>query len=80
MFSSLGTAMSIMRPVNVRPIVKQKLVSLDGKVLEDLGAVIPDCFFWFYSPVFTALKTVPSAYGPVYYRGHIVVYLCVLGP
>ena len=52
-FLSLGTAMSIMRPVcffivdqnNVRPIVKQMLVSLDRKVSEDLDVVIPDYFF-----------------------------------
>ena len=52
---------------NVRPVVKQMLVSLDGKVPEDLGVVIPDYFFWFYSPVFTVLKIVLSTYGPVYY-------------
>ena len=51
----------------VRPIVKQTLVSLDGKVPEDLGVVIPDHLFWFYPPVFTVLKIVLSTYGPVYY-------------
>ena len=34
------------------------LVSLDEKVPEDLGVVIPDYFFWFYPPVFTVLKIV----------------------
>ena len=52
---------------DVRPIVKQMLVSLDGKVTEDLGVVIPDYFFWFYPPVFTMLQIVLGIYGPVYY-------------
>ena len=52
---------------DVRPIVKQMLVSLDGKVLEDLGVVIPDYFVWFYPPVFAVLEIVLSTYGPVYY-------------
>ena len=51
----------------VRLIVKQKLVSLDRRVLEHLGEVILDYFFWFYPPVFAVLKIVFSAYGPVYY-------------
>ena len=38
---------------DVRSMVKQMLVSLDRKVPEDLDVVIPDYFFWFYSPVFT---------------------------
>ena len=75
MFSSLGTAMLIMRSVcffivyqhDVRLIVKQMLVSLDGKVPDDLGVVAPDYFFRFYPPVFTVLKIVLSTYGPVYY-------------
>ena len=50
---------------SVRPIVKQMLVSLDEKVPEDLGVVIPDYFFWFYPPFFTVLKIVLSTYGPV---------------
>ena len=52
---------------DVRPIVKQMLVSLDGKVPEDLGVVTPDYFFRFYSPVVTVLKIVFSTYGSVYY-------------
>ena len=52
---------------NVRPIVKQMLVSLDREVPEDLGVTIPNYFFWFYPPVFTVLKVVLSTYGPVYY-------------
>ena len=47
--------------------MKQMLVSLDGKVLEDLDVAIPDQFFWFYPPVFTVLKIVLSTYGPVSY-------------
>ena len=43
------------------------LVSLDEKDPEDLGVVIPDCFFWFYRPVFTVLKILLSTYGSVYY-------------
>ena len=43
------------------------LVSLDGKVPEDLGVVISDYFFWFYPSVFLVLKIVLSTYGPVYY-------------
>ena len=74
MFSSLGTAMSTMKSVlffvidqqNVRPKVKLMLVSLNREVPEDLGVVIPDNFFWFYSPVFTVLKVVLRTYGPVY--------------
>ena len=30
---------------NVKPIIKQMLVSLNGKVPDDLGVVIPDYFF-----------------------------------
>ena len=52
---------------DVKPIVKQMFVSLNGKVPEDLNVVIPDHFVWFYSPVFTMLKIVLSTYGPVYY-------------
>ena len=52
---------------DVRPIVNQMLVSLDGKVPEDLGVVIPDYIIWFHPPVFTVLKIVPSTYGSVYY-------------
>ena len=47
--------------------MKQMLVSLDREVLEDLGVIIPDCFFWFYPPVFTVLKVVLSTYSSVYY-------------
>ena len=68
MFSSLGTAMSTMKSVlffvidqqNVRPIVKLMLVSLNREVPEDLGVVISDYFFWFYSPVFTVLMIVSA--------------------
>ena len=75
MFSSLGTAVLIYEAGlffivdqhDVRPIVKQMLVSLDGKVPEDLGVVIPDYFFWLYPPVFTVLKIVLGTYGSVYY-------------
>ena len=52
---------------DVSPILKQMLVSPNGKVPEDLGVVIPDYFFWFYSPVFTVLKIVLSTNGSVYY-------------
>ena len=52
---------------DVRPIVRQILVSLDEKVPEDLGVAIPDYFFWFYPPVFTVLKIVFSTYGPLYF-------------
>ena len=61
-----------------RPIVKQILVSLDEKILEDLGMIIPDYFFWCYPPVFTVLKVVLSTYSPVYYWGHIFGPLRVL--
>ena len=43
---------------DVRPIVKQMLVSLDGEVPKD--------FFWFYPPVFTVLKVLLSTNDPVY--------------
>ena len=56
------------------------LVGLDKEVPEDLGVIVPDYSFWFYPPVFTARKIVLSTYGAVYYRPHIVVSLCVLGP
>ena len=52
---------------NVEPTVKQIFVSLDGKVPDDIGVVIPDHFFWFYPPVLNVLKIVLSTYGPVYY-------------
>ena len=50
MFASLGTAMLIYEAGlffivdqhDVRPIVKQMLVSLDGKVAEDTVVIIPD--------------------------------------
>ena len=42
------------------------LVSLDGKVPEDVGVVILDYFLWFYPPIFTVLKIVIRTYGPVY--------------
>ena len=51
------------------------LVSLDREVIEDLGVIIPDYFFWFYLPVFTVLKVVLSTYGPVYYWCPIVISL-----
>ena len=60
---------------DVRLIVRQMLVGLDGKVSEDHGMIVPDQFFWLYPPVFTMLKVVLSTYGDVYYRGHIVVSL-----
>ena len=60
--------------------MNQMLASLDRKFSEDLGAVIPDYFFWFYSPVFTVLKIVLSTYCPVYYWGHTVVSLSVFNP
>ena len=47
---------------DVRPIVKQVLVSLDGEVPEDLGVIILQYFFWFYPPVFTVLNVVLSTY------------------
>ena len=43
---------------DVRSIVKQMLVSLDGDVQEDVEEIIPDYFLWFYPPVFTVLKVV----------------------
>ena len=52
---------------DVRLVVKQMLVSLDGEVPENLGVIIPDYFIWSYAPVFTVLKVVLSTYGPVYY-------------
>ena len=52
---------------NGRLIVKHMNVSMNKKVLEDIGVIIPDYFFWFYSPVFTVLKAELSTYGPVYY-------------
>ena len=45
---------------NIKPILKQMLVSLDGKVPEDLSDVLTDNFFWFYPPAFTVLKIVLS--------------------
>ena len=52
---------------NDKPIVKHMLVSLDGKVPEDLGLVIPDYFFWLNPPILTVLKVILSTYSPVYY-------------
>ena len=52
---------------DVRSIVQRVLVSLDRKVLAGLGVDIPDYFFWSYPPVFTVLKVVLSAYGPLCY-------------
>ena len=49
---------------NVRPIVKQMLVSLDEKVPEDFGLLTT--FFWFYPPAFTVLTFVLSTYVPAY--------------
>ena len=54
-------------PHDAWPIVKQMLVSLDGEVPKGLGVIIPDYFFWFYSPVFTVLMVVLSTYDPVCY-------------
>ena len=51
---------------DVRPIVKQMLVSLDEKVSENFVVVIPDYIFWFYPPVFTMPKILLSAYDPIY--------------
>ena len=65
---------------NVRPFVKQMLIGLDRKISKDRGVIVPDYFFWFYPPVLTVLKVVLSTYGPIYYWGHIVVSLSVLGP
>ena len=56
------------------------LFVLDGEVPEDLGVIVSDYFFWFYSPVFTVIKVVLSIYSPVYYQGFIVVPLSVLSP
>ena len=55
-------------------------VSLNGKVLEELGVLIPDHFFWFCPPVFTVLNIVLSTYSPVSYWSHIVVSLSLLDP
>ena len=52
---------------NVRPFVKQMLIGLDRKISKDRGVIVPDYFFWFYSPVLTVLKVVLSTYGPIYY-------------
>ena len=38
--------------------MKRMLVSLDGKVREDLGVVIPDYFFLFYPPVVVVVVVV----------------------
>ena len=65
---------------DVRPIVKQMLVSLDGKVPKDLGWLLLTNFSWFCPPVFTVLKIILSTYVPVYYWCHTVVSLSVLGP
>ena len=46
---------------DVRPIVKQMLVGLNGEVPEDVGVMVPDNSFWFYPPVFTVLKVVHIA-------------------
>ena len=51
----------------VKPIVKQMLVSLDGIVSEHLGVIISDELFRSYPPVFTVLKVVCNTYDPVYY-------------
>ena len=65
---------------NVKPIVKQMLDGLERKVPEDLRLIIPDYFFWSYPTVFAVLKAVLSTNGSVYYSGHIVVSLILLGP
>ena len=60
----------------VRPKLKQMLVGLYGEVPADLNAIVPDYSFWLYLSVFTVLKVVLSTYGPVHFRGHIVVSQC----
>ena len=50
---------------DVRPIVKQMLVSLDGKVPEDLGVVLPDYFF---------LVLPTSLYCAQEYSAHMALY------
>ena len=35
--------------------MKQMVVRLDKKILEDRGVIIPDYFFWSYPPVVTVL-------------------------
>ena len=50
---------------DVRLIVKQMLVSLDGEISADLSVIIPDYFSWFYPTDFTVLKVVLSTYGLV---------------
>ena len=76
MFSSLGTHCDVNDEAGlifivdqhvVRLIVKQMLVSLDGKVQEDLGVVVLDYFFWIYPQVFTVVNFALSTYGSVYY-------------
>ena len=52
---------------DVRPIVKQMFVSLNGEVQKDSGVIILENFFWFYPAVFTVFKVVLSTHGPVYY-------------
>ena len=64
---------------DVRPIVKQMLIRLNGEVPENLGMIVPEYFFWFCSPVFTVLKDYSAHMSPVYYWGHLVVSLSGLG-
>ena len=61
---------------DVRPIVKQMLVSLDGEVPEDLGMIIPDYVFWYYSQCLLCSKLY-SAHTALYINEATLLYLSV---